>query len=97
MPNPTTANFKIPEQYSALLLYDSGVNNQNRILALGDNELLSELNKDTIYGDGTFDKVPYMFYQLYTWHAQIGNSYPPCIYILLQKKDMATYIRMLEC
>ncbi|GLV40892.1 hypothetical protein CBL_08466 [Carabus blaptoides fortunei] len=53
-----------------------GVNNPDKNLALGDKELLLELNKDTIYGDGTFDKVPNMSHQLYTWHAQIGNSYP---------------------
>jgi hypothetical protein len=42
------------------------VDDPDRILVLGDKELLVELNKDTIYGDDTFDKVPNMFYQLYT-------------------------------
>ncbi|GLV31394.1 hypothetical protein CBL_10773 [Carabus blaptoides fortunei] len=56
LPNPTTFNFEILEKYRQLVLFDSGVNNPDKILALGDEELMLELNKDTIYGDGTFDK-----------------------------------------
>jgi len=77
-----------------MILYDSGEQDTNRILAIGDKELLQGLSKDTIFGDGTFDKVPKMFYQLYTWHAKIGNSYPPCIYFLLLNKTKETYFRM---
>jgi hypothetical protein len=95
LPSPTI-NVDIPEKYSQLVLHDSGVDDPERILVLGDKELLVQLKKDTIYGDGTFDKVPNMFYQLYTWHAKVGNSYPPCIYILLRKKNLDTYNRMFE-
>ena len=35
-----------------------------------------------------------MFFQLYTWHAEIGNSYCSCIYFLLQKKNQPTYQKM---
>ena len=94
VPNPGTINFVIPDKYTDFVLHDSGVNDPDRILILGDFELLNELNKDTIYGDGTFDKVPTMFYQLYTWHAKVGNSYPPCLYVLLQKK---TWEPITEC
>jgi len=86
--NPTTVNFSIPETYSDLILYDTGMNDPNRILAFGSKDLLVELNKGTIYGDGTFDKVPNMFYQLYTWHVQIGNStcyYKEKIYLLISE------------
>jgi len=93
-PNPDTAQFKIPEEYMHMILHDSGEDDPNRILAIGEPNLLVELQKDTIFGDGTFDKVPKMFYQLYTWHAKIGNSYPPCIYFLLQNKTQDTYNRM---
>ena len=86
LPIPSNPNFSIPQIYGQLILYDTGENDADRILAIGDKELLKELGKDTIYGDGTFDKVPNVFYQLYTWHAKVGNSYPPCIYFLLQKK-----------
>jgi hypothetical protein len=66
LPSPATINFDIPEKYSQLVLHDSGVDDPERILVLGDKELLVQLKKDTVYGDGTFDKVPNMFYQLYT-------------------------------
>ena len=78
------------------MLHDSGANDPARILAMGNHELLKALKKNQIFGDGTFDKVPSMFYQLYTWHAQVGNSYPPCIYFLLPKKNEDTYRRMFE-
>lgn len=94
--NPITANFEIPEQFAEMILYDSGVNDEQRILAIGDREFLKKLNNDTIFGDGTFDKVPVMFYQLYTWHIKVGNAYPPCVYFLLQRKDQNTYSRMFE-
>ena len=96
LPNPTTPNFTIPVKYSQMVLHDSGEDDPERILAIGDEDLLKELDKDTIYGDGTFDKAPSMFYQLYTWHAKVGNSYPPCVYFLLQRKNLATYNRMFE-
>jgi hypothetical protein len=92
--DPEIAQFPIPLKYRAMILRDSGEEDPDRILAIGDLELLRELQKDTIFGDGTFDKVPKMFYQLYAWHSKIGNSYPPCIYFLLQKKTQATYNRM---
>jgi len=95
-PNPTSTDFLIPEKFIDLILYDTGTNNPERILAIGKNDVLAELHKDVLYGDGTFDKAPSMFYQLYTWHAKIGNSYPPCIYFLLQKKNIATYTRMFD-
>ena len=94
LPNPATTDFIIPEKFLDLILYDTGTDDPERILAIGNNDIVSELHKDVIYGDGTFDKAPNMFYQLYTWHAKIGNSYPPCIYFLLQKKNMSTYNRM---
>lgn len=95
-PNPTTIHFNIPDKYIDLILFDSGVDDPDRILMLGDRELLSELKKDTIYGDGTFDKVPNLYYQLYTWHAQVGNSYPPCVYVLLTKKTEGIYTKMFD-
>ena len=96
IPNPTAPDFVIPDKYSILVLYDSGPNDPNRVLAFGDRDLLLKLCNDTIYGDGTFDKSPEIFYQLYTWHSQIGTSYPPCIYFLLQKKDTETYHTMFQ-
>ena len=96
LPVPTSANFDIPEVYSHFILHDSGANDTNRILVLGDKDVSLKLDADTLFGDGTFDKVSSMFYQLYTWHAQVGNSYIPCVYVLLQRKDQITYEKMFD-
>ena len=79
-----------------MILHDTGFDDPDRILVIGKRELLLDLNKETIYGDGTFDKCPSIVYQLHTWHTLVGTSYPPCIYFLLQKKNRETYIRMFE-
>lgn len=84
----------IPKMFAEMILYDSGADDPERILAIGNEELFSESNKDVIYGDGTFDKSPSLLYQLYTWHAKIGNSYPPFIYFLLQEKNIDIYNKM---
>ncbi|XP_055639888.1 uncharacterized protein LOC129777565 isoform X1 [Toxorhynchites rutilus septentrionalis] len=94
LPNPPTADFAIPEKYRDLVLHDSVLDGSNRILILGDRDLMGKLSQDTLFGDGTFDKAPNMFYQLYTVHAKVGNSYPPCVYILLTKKNEQTYLEM---
>ena len=39
--------------YANLILHDP-----ERILTIGNHDLISELEKDIIYGDGTFDKAP---------------------------------------
>ena len=95
-PNPDNCDFIIPEKYKDNILYDSGVHDPERMIAIGDRQLVSELDSETLYGDGTFDKVPNIFFQLYTWHVKVGNSYPPCIYVLLQRKDTQTYVKMLQ-
>ena len=91
-PVPTSANFDIPEVYSQFIAHDSGGNYySNRILVLGDKDVSLKLHADTLFDGGTFKKVPSMFSQLYTWHAQVGSSYIPCVYVLLQRKDQITY------
>ncbi|XP_077298986.1 uncharacterized protein LOC143920141 [Arctopsyche grandis] len=89
-------NFDISENYKEIVLHDTGKNDPCRILALGDAEIVKELRKDMIFGDGTFDKVPQISFQLYTWHARVGNSYPPFAYFLLPNKTTATYERMFD-
>ena len=96
-PNPQDLNFEMPQKFETLTLYDSGSNDPNRMLILGNRDLLEVLeNAELWQGDGTFDICPAVFYQLYTIHAKIGNSYPPCVYFLLTNKSQETYIRALE-
>ena len=56
-------------------------------------DLISELEKDIIYGDGTFDKAPNKSYQLFTWLAKICNSHHMYIFSF-GKKNSYTYSGM---
>ena len=77
-------------------MYDSGVDDPQRMLALGRYDLVNCLQSELWMGDGTFETTPLIFFQLYTIHAKVGNSYPPCIYFLLPNKTAETYTRMTE-
>ena len=95
MANPRDRNFPIPERYADFILYDSGVADPQRIIAVGNRELISCFRNASIwFGDGTFSVVPEMYFQLYTVHTKIGNNYPPCVYFLLPNKTKETYRRM---
>lgn len=93
---PSSINFEIPDGYSDVVVHDTGFEDENRIIALGHPTLLGALrNAELFLGDGTFDVCPNMFFQLYTIHTKIGNSFPPCVYFLLPNKRFETYERML--
>ena len=95
MANPRDRNFPIPERYADFILYDSGVADPQRIIAVGNRELISCFRNASIwFGDGTFSVVPEMYFQLYTVHTKIGNNYPPFVYFLLPNKTKETYRRM---
>ena len=49
-----------------------------------------------VVSDGTFDKSPKMYAQLYTVHAALGEKFVPCIYFLLPGKSTPIYEKMLE-
>ena len=98
--NPRDLYFDIPQQYRVIVLDDTGINDPHRIIALGDEDILRQLEtRDDVnpliwFGDGTFKVVPEFFFHLYTIHTKIGNNYPPCIYFLLPNKTENTYRRM---
>jgi len=94
--HPQSINFLIPQEYSDIILYDSGLDDPHRILIIGSNDLLPYLERgETWFGDGTFKVVPSLFFQLYSLHAKVGNSYPPLIYCLLPNKTGETYRKMI--
>lgn len=96
-PNPQNLGFEMPDSFSNIILYDSGPDDPSRIIIMGKQELMNSLEQADLWmGDGTFDVCPQVFYQLYTVHCKIGNSYPPCVYFLLPSKSQAIYIRALE-
>ena len=55
--NPSDMHFLIPESIAHLVLHDTGYQNKNRIITLGHKDLLPILEKDLLFGDGTFDVV----------------------------------------
>ena len=71
--NPTDMFFTIPETLAHLVLHDTGSEDRNRIITLGDKAMLPVLKKDLLFGDGTFGVVPSLFYQLYTVNAALLN------------------------
>lgn len=95
-PNPRNKNFEIPAEYDDIVLYDSGQNDDMRILAVGHRDILHHAQSGLWFGDGTFEIVPTMFFQLYTVHCKVGNNFPPFIYFLLPNKTEGTYVRMIQ-
>ena len=87
-------HFEIPDRVKQLCLFDSGKQDTERILIFGVIENLNALKlyKRTWLVDITFKICPSQFYQLYTVHIQIGGFYPPCVYALLSKNRLTTYI-----
>lgn len=95
-PNPRNINFEIPAEYEDIIMYDSGQDDNERILAIGNHDVLRYAQSTLWLGDGTFEIVPTLFFQLYTVHCKVGNSYPPFIYFLLTNKTEGTYTRMIQ-
>lgn len=88
---PSNRNFDIPEEYATNIIYDTGRDDENRILAIGDRAILDQVGSEEWFSDGTFAKIPLSWYQLYTIHCKIGAYYIPFIYFLLPNKRRETY------
>ncbi|KAK3931315.1 ATP-dependent DNA helicase CHL1, partial [Frankliniella fusca] len=82
---------------SRFLLFDSGIDDPDRIIVLCSEESLRVLTwSETIYADGTFKTVPNQFGQLYTIHGVMkdvaSRSYVfPLVFALCVRKDIQTY------
>jgi len=50
----------------------------------------------TIFVDGTFRSCPKYFYQFFTIHGLVGESYIPLVYFLLPNQETETYVRLFE-
>ena len=93
----TERNFALPDEYKDFCLFDSGMDDKERILIFGDATMVAALStyKNLWLCDGTFKICPLQFYQLYTVHIQVGGFYPPCVYALLSNKKETTYQRFI--
>ncbi len=96
LPDPTSLDFEVPDEFHDFVVKDTGRDDPNRIIVLADQEMLGSITRHTWYCDGTFDKVPQIYFQLYSVHCKIGNAYPPFLYCLLPDKTEETYERMFE-
>ncbi|KAE9542890.1 hypothetical protein AGLY_002801, partial [Aphis glycines] len=57
-------------------------------------EVLCGIN--TIFVDGTFRSCPNFFYQLFTIHDLVEESYIPLVFFLLPNKETETYVCLFE-
>lgn len=57
-------------------------------------EVLCGIN--TIFVDGTFRSCPNVFYQFFTIHGLVKESYIPLVFFLLPNKETETYVRLFE-
>lgn len=90
----------IPEEFRVLnreefLLFDSGKEDEGRILIFSTNRNLEILSESVNwYGDGTFKTTPPLFTQLYSLHVIKNNVNIPLIYALLPNKTAETYKKL---
>lgn len=75
-------NYVIPEELSKFVQSDikyidfnrkTKRNEPKRMLAFADLNAMTD-SPSLIFGDGTFDKAPIGFYQIYSWHARVGKK-----------------------
>ena len=94
---PADTNFTVPPRFVDMILYDSGAEDEDRILILGCPELLDGLARAKLWlADGTFAVVPSIFFQLYSIHFELcpGNN-PVAVYCLVRNKQRSSYERIL--
>ena len=73
---PGDRGFDTPQEFAYLILQDTGADDPERILMLGDVELVRRLDSHQLsLGDGTFKVVPEIFFQLYTIHTKVRNMF----------------------
>ena len=101
-PPPSDMTFDIPQRFTHLVLFDSfdeqRDNLNDRIIIMGDDAVLRGLERSDVWlADGTFKKVPSIFFQLYSIHfEQSSGINPAALYCLLPNKTEATYTRLLD-
>jgi len=87
--------YQVTANNDQFLLFDSGVDDENRMLIFASNQAIQLLAiSEDWFGDGTFKVCPDIFFQLYTIHARINQRVIPCVYALLPNKTRQTYERL---
>ena len=88
--------YKVTKKNKDFLRYDSGPESGNdRILIFASDEGTDMLVKCVnLFGDGTFNAAPEVFYQLYVVGAYVRGYVYPCAYALLPNKTAETYTQL---
>lgn len=93
--------YDIPDQFKQLdngaqfLQYDSGREDESRILIFATNDGLNDLKRYKNWSvDGTFKACPVNFYQLFTILVKIGNHSFPRLFALLPNKTEGCYMHL---
>ena len=61
-PDPASRNFDVPEEFNSFLVHDTGKEDQERIMVVGDNEMIKYLQSSPSWlADGTFKLSPKCF------------------------------------
>ena len=96
-----TMVYDLPEQFivfsngEKFLQYDSGINDENRILIFGKTFNVLALMQSGIWNvDGTFQSCPNGFSQIYSIHGWHGTETIPALYILMKNKNISSYERL---
>jgi len=107
---PHSLDFDIPTEVStltdgsSLVIYDSRIDEsspfnlkEDRLIILGTAFTLRELESAEDWAsDGTFQKAPQHFQQIYSIHFRDGQSFRPAVIAFLTRKSMKMYSLMVE-
>ncbi|QQP42000.1 Putative LOC100898192, partial [Caligus rogercresseyi] len=92
------SGYSIPNEFRTLsngeefLLFDSGMEDPNRLLIFGTQDGLKDLETNGNWAcDGTFRSSPNIYYQMFTLHVIINNTSIPRIFALLPGKSQNHY------
>ena len=90
-------DFTVIDGGKSFLQYDSGIDDQDRILIFASDDGLQDLKYFKNWAiDGTFRVAPEFYYQLLTIHAQRDKLSIPRVFVLLPNKTELTYRRLYE-
>uniref|UniRef100_A0AC35G2H3 FLYWCH-type domain-containing protein n=1 Tax=Panagrolaimus sp. PS1159 TaxID=55785 RepID=A0AC35G2H3_9BILA len=98
LPAPTTWSFDIPVIFltnidgSPFILFDSATTSDipdGRIIILGSRESLEMLAlANQVVGDGSDSRLPAGFMQIWSLHAQRGQTFKPCFHFLMTQRTI---------
>ncbi|CAN7984259.1 unnamed protein product [Ixodes pacificus] len=86
------ADYASKKDGSRFLVFDSGVQDQDRFLIFCSPQMIEVLQTSKKwFADGTFKVAPELFFQVYSLHCEVGGSVLPAAYMLLTRKNYPTY------